>query len=376
MKIGILSLNPGHNYGGILQSYALKTVLERMGHDVQVIKREPQFPSFFSLLKIPRYIVRILRKLFLKSSVPVFAEYQHKQDYFKIMQHTWGFCTKYLNPKRIKTFMDVSPNEFDAFVVGSDQVWRPIYFENQYKEGIENAFLSFTHSWKVKRIAYAPSFGVEEWEYTSEQTQRCAMFLSHFDTLSVREESGIKLCRKYFNREDAVQLCDPTMLLQREDYERIIPPNTPLSKGSLFVYCLDKNEELDTLVANIAIEKKLVPFKFTVNTSNEFAIEERIMPPVESWLHAFRVAEFVITDSFHACVFSLIFHKPFLVIGNCTRGMTRFETLLCTFGQSERLLSCAKDYNQNYTYPSFDDTDEILAHLRQKANEFLKDSLK
>lgn len=375
MKIGILSLNPGHNYGGMLQSYALKSVLERMGHKVKVVMRDQQFAPSFSLRNVPRYVVRLLRKLFKGSQVPIFAEYRYKQEHLRITHHTWGFCTKYLNLKRIKTFMDIHPKEFDAFVVGSDQVWRPIYFEKQYKSGVENAYLSFTHSWDVMRIAYAPSFGVEEWEYTPEQTQRCSMFLSHFDAVSVREESGVTLCREILNRTDAVQLCDPTMLLLREDYERLITPDTPPSKGNLLVYCLDKSEELDTLVSRISKEKNLTPFNTNVKAGKDITIEERIMPSVESWLRAFQDAEFVITDSFHACVFSLIFHKPFLVFGNKERGMSRFETLLTTFGQTDRLLFRSDDYSENKTYSSFDHIDEVFANLRQKAIQFLNDSL-
>lgn len=369
MKIGILSLNPGHNYGGILQSYALQTILERMGHEVKVFCRKRQLQPSFSLRNIPRYCVRLFRNIFYISDVPVFAEYKYNKR-----QKGLFYCCK-LNLRNIASFKDVQPKEFDAFVVGSDQVWRPRYFEHQFSTSIENAFLAFAHSWNIKRVAYAPSFGVDEWEYTPEQTQRCGMFLSHFDALSVREKSGIALCREHLGRKDAVQLCDPTMLLKREDYEKLITPQTPPSRGNLLVYCLDKSEELDKLVSRISKEKNLVPFNTLAKTTPDATYEERQMPTVESWLRAFKDAEFVITDSFHACVFSLIFKKPFLVIGNLNRGMSRFESLLATFGQEERLLRNAADYNDEHSYPSFDNVDTVFAELRSKSFNFIKESL-
>lgn len=370
MKIGILSLNPGHNYGGILQSYALQTMLERMGHEVKVLCRKPKLPPSFLFRNIPRYCVRFLRNIFRMSDVPVFAEYQYNKRHNALF-----YCSK-LNLRDFDTFDDIQPSDFDAFVVGSDQVWRPMYFEHQFASNIENAYLSFALSWNVKRVAYAPSFGVEEWEYSLEQSQRCGMFLAHFDALSVREESGIALCREHLGRNDAVLLCDPTMLLKREDYESLVTSATPPSRGNLFVYCLDDSEELNTLVTRISKEKALIPFDTMPKTTPDATYEERQMPTVESWLRAFMDAELVITDSFHACVFSLIFKKPFLVIGNASRGMSRFETLLATFGQEARLLRRADDYDVKRVYPSFDNVDAVFERLRKQSLQFLNNALK
>ena len=82
-------------------------------------------------------------------------------------------------------------------MVGSDQVWRPMYYPTK----IENAYLDFARDWNVKRMAYAASFGTSDWEYTAGQTRRCRELLRKFDVVSVREESAVGLCRKFFGGE-------------------------------------------------------------------------------------------------------------------------------------------------------------------------------
>ena len=271
----------------------------------------------------------------------------------------------------VSKLSDIDSKEYDAFIVGSDQVWRPRYFENQYLENISNAYLLFSQSWDIKRVAYAPSFGVDNWEYTSEQTSECAKLLFRFDSVSVREISGIELCRKFLGRDDAIQVCDPTLLLTRQDYELLISTQRKVTKKHLLVYCLDESEELNLMVNRISKEKQIEPYYINTKSTNTVL---QAKPSVETWLQAFRDAEFVITDSFHACVFSLIFKKEFLVFGNETRGMSRFETLLSEFGQTSRLIYRSSDYIRD-GYPSLDNLDGVFEQLRTRAFKFLEDAL-
>lgn len=366
MKIGILSLNPGHNYGGILQSYALMTILERMGHEVRVISRI-RYMTVWSPKMFLKYAVRAFRRLILRQPFGIFYEKGQNDWINKTYGKMLAFCKKKLHLRLVKSFAEVKETEFDAIVVGSDQVWRPKYFKSQYQATVADAYLKFAVSWNIKRVAYAPSFGVDDWEYTPEETRECAYLLQKFDAISVRELSAVRICKKHLNA-DVINLCDPTMLLSKENYETLVDVSTPKSKGNLLVYCLDQSEELDRLVCKISKDKHLTPF------STNAALECQ-KGSVEAWIRGFMDAEFVITDSFHACVFSLIFHKPFIVFGNQNRGMSRFETLLSTFGQSERLLFQADEYSEEKKYPTYEHVDEVFFQLRQKANKFLNDSL-
>lgn len=373
MKIGILTLPLHTNYGGILQAYALQTVLERMGHEVVVfdIKRKYTLP----LWKVPlTYIKRIIKKYIYKNNnIRIFEEQYQQKTYPIISQHTQKFIDKHIHLYEVDSLNDVKEKEFDTIIVGSDQVWRPKYFSSLFKTRIEDAFLNFTKDWKIKRIAYAASFGTDEWEYTSVQTEKCGELLKVFEAVSVREESGIKLCKEHFDKE-VEHVLDPTMLLTKEDYIKLFESaNTPKSPGTLLNYILDETPEKKEMICKIAKEKKLIPFKVNSKIENPYApLEERIQPPIEQWLRGFYDAEFVVTDSFHACVFSILFNKPFVVIGNKERGMARFDSLLNMFGLEDRLIRENDILPENNAYI---DMNNFLSSKQDKALTFLSSIL-
>ncbi|MBQ8543631.1 MAG: polysaccharide pyruvyl transferase family protein [Alistipes sp.] len=336
MKIGILTLPLHTNYGGILQAYALQTILERMGHDVVVFDTPNKIPIFTWKLPI-KFVKRCFCKFILQKPTKIFYEQWYNKTYPVISQYTQQFIDGYINRLEVNSFKCLRSNQFDVFVVGSDQVWRPIYFSRMFSTKIENAFLDFAKKWDVTRISYAASFGTEGWEYREEQTKKCGELLQLFDFVSVREESGVHLCKKMFN-VDAYHVLDPTMLLESKDYFALIRrANSPKSLGNMLCYILDSTEEKVDIINQIAKERNLVPFR--VNCEDvHMDSPKRIQPPVESWLRGFYDAKFVVTDSFHACVFSILFKKPFIVIGNKKRGMARFKSLLAMFGLQNRLI--------------------------------------
>lgn len=368
MKIGILTLRLSTNYGGILQAYALQTVLERMGHEAYLIE-EKQKTLHLPLWKAPlSYGKRILKNI---TGHPCSIFYEEKanreiRNLPIISQYTSKFIDKYIKRRIIENFSEITENDYDAIIVGSDQIWRPRYFQH-----IERAYLDFTESWHIKRVAYAASFGTDEWEYTIKQTKKCAYMLQKFDAVSVREESGVDLCLNHFNVK-ATHVLDPTMLLDVKDYIKLFETaGTPKSSGTLLVYILDESPEKAALIEKIANKRCLVPFKVNSKVDNLNApLQKRIQPPVEQWIRGFYDAEFIVTDSFHACVFSILFNKPFVAIGNVDRGMSRFQSLLGIFGLENRLIDI------NYSCDSIEDilwkdVNVLLDHNRKKSMIFL-----
>lgn len=340
MRIGILTLPLHTNYGGILQAYALQTVLERMGHDVCLIEKR-RTPAQLPLWKIPwAYGKRIVKNI-IGHPFPIFYEQKINREDPIIKQNTDLFIHKYIKRRIIDDFSEIREHDYNAIIVGSDQIWRPIYFDN--KTG--RTYLDFTKDWKIKRIAYAASFGTDKWEYSFRQTRQCKRLIQHFDAVSMREDSGVDLCRKHFGVE-AQHVLDPTMLLNKEDYIRLFEKaNVPKSKGNMLCYILDETQKRTYLVNKIAAAKGLIPFRVNSKEGNINApLQERIQPPVEQWLRGFYDAEFVVTDSFHTCAFSILFNKPFLAIGNASRGMSRFNSLLSMFGLEKQLTS-GKSYD-------------------------------
>ena len=328
MRIGILTLPLHTNYGGILQAYALQTVLERMGHDVCVIDKRRK-PLRLPLWKAPLvYGKRVLKNL-AGHSFPIFYEQKVNREENIVRQNTDKFINRYVKRYIIDDFSELKESDFDAIIVGSDQIWRPKFF----KDRIEDAYLKFAEGWNIKRIAYAASFGTDEWEYSVAQTKECARLLKLFDAVSVREASGVDLCREHFGVESR-HVLDPTMLLSMEDYVRLFEAaHTPKSPGTLLCYILDETTEKAALVENIAKERGLAPFRINSKVEDRIApVAERIQPSVEQWLRGFYDAEFVVTDSFHACVFSILFNKCFVAVGNDERGQARFTSLFNMFG--------------------------------------------
>lgn len=371
MKIGILSLVLHTNYGGILQSYALQTVLERLGHEVYVFNREQQYDKTRWKYIPKRFVKRIIGR-----DVVIFQEARYKKEAPMICQHIWNFRKKYIHEYIIKSFDDIKKMNLDAIIVGSDQVWRPCYFKSQWNVGIENAFLSFTRDWNIKRVAYAASFGVNDWEFSDQETQLVAEAAKLFSAISVREDSGIKLLKEKLNL-DSIQVLDPTLLLSRDDYVKLIEKaDIGKSSGNLLTYILNPSSKKTTFINEVAKAKGLIPFSVNNSHVKQTApVEQRIMPPIEKWLQGFNDAKLVITDSFHACVFSIIFNTPFIVLGNHERGNARFESLLNMFDLKDRLANIGDDIS-SLGEIDYSVVDKIYDTLKEESESFLFNALK
>ena len=343
MKIGIITLPLWTNYGGILQAYALQTILERMGHEVVEIEQKVEYKrACLPFYKAPIVILKriILRYILHKKNIRVFAESYFNEQILpnieKTIQHTQRFVNEHIHRTYVKTFCEVEELGLDGIIVGSDQIWRPLYI----KQNLPNAFLSFAKEWNVKRISYAASFGAETWEYTPEQTSECADLLKLFDAVSVREENGVAFCNNYLGCIDAVQVLDPTLLLQKEDYLSLLKETDCKKRGNMMVYILDKDPEITYYIETFATAHGYKPFYTNSSIENcDAPLEDRIQPPLEEWLQGFREADIIMTDSFHACVFSIIFTKPFLVIKNEKRGLARIMSLLRPLGLTDRIIN-------------------------------------
>ena len=371
MRIGIITLPLDTNYGGILQAYALQKVLTNLGHETLTIDDSPIF-------KIPlktKYFV-YLKRAFLRYIIRKRIAVMPERIWGIRMQHVNIFIKKHIKRLIAPNIENIKEDDFDCFVVGSDQIWRHIY--NRRWPRTQNAFLAFAESWNVKRIAYAASFGTDKWEYSQEDTFACAKLAKKFNAISVRESSAVNICKEKLGVE-ACHLIDPTMLLEVEEYISLFQEQgTPKSTGNLMCYILDSNDDTSQIINDIARYKNLVPFYTNSRTEdNNAPIEERIQPPVETWLRGFYDAEFVVTDSFHACVFSILFKKPFVVYGNNDRGMARFTSLLQMFGLTDRLVETKEEAKEIATKAiNWNNVHELLQKHRKKAFEFLYIHLK
>src|SRR5690554_927064 len=376
MKIGILTQPLHNNYGGLLQAYALKETIESLGHEVIIINRRVKESSEI------RRCASILKNKILgnKLSPSILLS---KSDKKTISQNTIAFREKYIpnlsklitNDREMKSLNTLG---FDGYIVGSDQSWRP-----KYSPSIQNYFLDFAQNeTNLKRLTYSVSFGVSNWEFTQLDTKACASLVKKFDAISVREDSGIELVKNYLDCE-ATHLVDPTMLLNKADYTKITEnEKVEKSEGTLKVYVLDRTQEkmdfFSSLEAKLGLKQfQIMPDK-RLNLDKVTDIKDLIYPHPAKWLKGFQDAEFVITDSFHGTVFSILYNKPFIALGNERRGMSRFTSLLKMFGLQDRLvLDLKADGAMELLEQTVDwqQVNEILRREREKAMNFLKDNL-
>ena len=359
MRIGILTLPLHTNYGGILQAYALQTVLERRGQEVEIIDGiKFKTRGFRPLIKY--WIAKILVPLKLWKILDIFKMSIYAKTYY-----TNQFIKKYIHVKQFQNIDSLTEQAVDAIVVGSDQVWRAEFFG---EKKFDKAFLSFTKGWKIKRIAYAASFGSDEWEVGPEMTSKCKEAVSHFDAVSVREKSGIIICKNKLNVK-AVQLIDPTLLLKSDDYDALLANRKAEYIPFIMSYIIDSDDTKSEICCKLStiLNMPIVSANSRVeDTSGQnFSLAEQIQPPVEDWLNKIRNADFVITDSFHACLFSIVYQKQFYVTGNQYRGMARFQSILEMLGLQDRLIYDLNmiDCNNRIDYS------KVNSILKNKINE-------
>lgn len=209
--------------------------------------------------------------------------------------------------------------KFDAYVVGSDQVWR---FGMTRSIGLENYFLKFTREKHVKRIAYAVSMGTDE-SYSPKQVKTLASLYKNFDAVSVREYSASRLLESYgWNVPQPIWVLDPTMLLLPSDYWKLVENAETvedITSGKIFCYVLDMNS---------AVDKKIREYEQSMGMSSVIiSLKDAAIVSIEQWLRNLLDCSFVITDSYHGTVFSILFNKPFLFVGNEKRGNARVDSL-------------------------------------------------
>lgn len=375
MKIAILTQPLLDNYGGLLQAYALKETLKTLGHNPIIVNRQHS-----SVNPIRRELSELKNKLLLRPArLNRYLNYNQKA---LISERTLSFRTKYIPElseliTTTKGMKSLLAQNIDAFIVGSDQCWRP-----RYSPCITNYFLDFIKEQKkIKRIAYAASFGTAEWEFNKQQTKECKDLLSLFDAISIREDDGVTLVKNYFGRNDAIHVLDPTMLLDIKIYNTIIEnEKKDKVKGNLKVYVLDKTPEKEIFIQQTASRLKLTPFEVMpeLRLKRDIVSNENIKhfqyPCPSQWLKGFQDAEFVITDSFHGTVFSILYNKPFISLGNKNRGMSRFTSLLKMFNLENRLvLELDEKITSQLQYQEINwkDVNNTLKKERIKALNFL-----
>lgn len=356
-KVGLLTLPLSDNFGGMLQIIALYKVLEQEGFDVTLIDKQ----NLRSPLK------GLLASLF--EVLPMQNYRGHRGRHLARNRH--AAVLRDLMPKRTRKVksgreieVELSRLGVDTVVVGSDQVWR---FEYQGDGEELNYFLDFGGP-NLRRIAYAASFGHGRWTYPG-LTVAVTSCLKRFDRISVRENTGLEILKGNFGISDAVLTSDPTVLLPRSFYEELSRNEKP--QPGIMCYAIDRSDTVNRLIDDI--ERHLGQQGQTI----------RISPydnntSIGAWLRRFRDADYVVTDSFHGVVFSILFEREFLVVPNRSRGLDRFLTVLKQVDLEDRMVHEIKptEVAQKLAVPiDYSRVRQRLELIRRDSLKFLRESL-
>lgn len=364
MKVGILTLLPlNSNYGGILQAWALQKFISDLGYDV-IIFNTPQVGTLSFKEKLFRYPLRVYKRYVLGQKIIVNFESKFVHNRKKIIP----FVENKILTKIINRVVDINPQEYDYIIFGSDQVWRALYWCRTFPN-ISDAFGAFVQDTsKTKLISYAASFGKDNIEeYPQEKLSEISLLLKRFRGISVREKSGVDICNRHFD-VNAKWVMDPTMLHSIDVYEDVCK-EIPIKNKFIASYFLEESE------LSKKIEEKILGNyngSYDKIKSNVLKAEVR---GIEDWLATFRDAEFIMTDSFHGSVFSIIFGKPFIVLDNPNRGTGRIKSLLQLFNIENHFIESVESLDDISSYCHKEKTSQILTNIRYESSSWLQNSL-
>ena len=350
---GIIGLWFGRNYGSMATYYALHQTVTKMGYSVEMIENP------------------------LKPDHEMIPDKSHPYHIAKVFYN--------ISEKKKLNRMHELNKECRGFIVGSDQLWN-IGLSRPYKQMY---YLGFADD-SVKKISYGTSFG-KDYKGTDEERKISSANLRRFDGVSVRDRLSLDICKNTFGVENAVEVCDPTFLCDREDYDKLSDmAHIEENEKYILAYILDPDAEIGERLEQLSVDRDIKvivmldePPKNWESNKEHLGLTGRGNVEVKKdvdlceWIWYYQNAESVFTDSFHGTIFSIIFKKPFITLMNVKRGAERFLSLLEPIGLSCRLFEtpdCIGKYDLLESC-DYDTVDEKLDKIKKDSYHWLKEVL-
>lgn len=361
MKVDIITLHRAQNYGSVLQAFALQKKIEELGHEVFVVDYYPERYTNKGLLKrLKAKSPKFKNPLFLfAAKLLIYPSYIRKGIQFNKFMHYLNlqgpaFAT---NEEGIGMFTDA-----DAYCAGSDQIWN-----SYWNEGIEKAlYLDFVPKGKLC-FSYAASIGLEE--IPVKEIQETKHLLDKFEFLSLREDKGVEIV-KNLGRNDAVQSLDPTLLLTKEEWDCYVDKKCQ-GNDYVLTYNLHHDTKIDKYAQAIASKYHIQIRNISYNWHDVIRHGHLDWcPTVEGFLGLIKNAKFVVADSFHATVFSIIFEKPFVVI-TPEVASSRLSSLLDMFGLEEHNINSFSSIEQIEKTIDYIKVKKIIAEKQAESIAYL-----
>lgn len=366
MRIGILTFHKAHNFGAVLQCYATQEALKSMGFTVEVIDYQPKYLiSPYKIFNIKRFktkkpllLVRriIVEILLLKDRIARYNNFERFiNDRLQLSKPIIG---------------NNIPSNYDAYVLGSDQIWNPI-ITNGFDKVFFGAFPKDSPDTPV--ISYAASMETTSLNEADKKYYTSA--LNNFTAISVRESQLAELLAPITPKPIECVL-DPSLLVSRSIWDKLCTPN---QYGKyILIYQVRRTNNIYRIAHQIAKERNCkvieIPAFLQYKRKSKRQAEEYKEYAPEQFISMIRNAECIVTSSFHGTSFSIIFNKPFYTIEIGDNADTRSKSLLTSLNLLERMIP--QDGNITFTPIDFTEANQKLNSLRISSMEFLKKSLK
>lgn len=366
MKIAIITITDGENYGNRLQNYALQQVLTSLGHEVETIRRLT-IRDLEGISKWMMYAYNV--KCLLTHTDAKSARLDRKRNFKR-------FNKKYVRFSKYKVRDNVAPKElakqYDYFVCGSDQIWNPLI--KIAIDDIDNGFAKFAET--SQRISYAASFGISD--LPKEYVDRYRELLCGMKAISVREKSGVEIVKKVSGR-DAQLVLDPTLMLSKEQWIAIEKrPNWCTDKKYILTYFLGgRNDNVNAFLQEKRKQGfEIINLDFEYIESNKIENEQYFSTGPDEFIYLIHHCEMFLTDSFHGTVFSILFEKNFQVYDRkAVEAGNNMGTRISSLLQMFHLEKCIRNVNEKVQEPicEFKHIEQILRSERRKSYDFLKE---
>lgn len=364
-KVGIITFHNAHNWGASLQLYALKRYLEESGYQVKVINyRNTEIESnYLKKRKIKCKIKNpktLLKYIFLWME-EIYSRKQYNQKWNKF-NHFINDITD--NEKVIEDIKEIENMDVDYFVFGSDQIWN-----HSLTNGFDGVYFGDFKT-NAKKISYAASLGFKE--LPEKEEEEFKKLLQNFNAISVREEA-LKDYIKKISNQDVTKVLDPTLLLNKEKYLKIAQ-KPDLKKKYLLLYTLVDNKKLIQISQYIAqkLGLEIVELRYS-KTLKKIGKKQIANIGPEEFLGLINGAEFIITNSFHGTVFSILFHKKFYTIP-ISKVNSRIENLLEITKLEKRCIREIEEVDLE-TEIDYKQAEENLQKEKNQSINFLEKSL-
>lgn len=356
-KVGILTFHDAHNYGAVLQAYALKKYIKKLNDvQVQIINyHHYNIPDGF-----PKK--RKIDKLTLKNlSKHIYSSKDHNLRWNKFSSFIKDLIDNsdkvYTNEEELEKL------DIDVWICGSDQIWN-----TEITRGFNKGFfLDFNTN--GKKVSYAVSMGIPELE--EKYIDQFRESINNLDCISVRE-GQLKEYAEKFTDKKVHRTVDPTLLLDEDDYNELIKENF-IKEKYLLIYALGPDERLTQIAKKIASDKNLKIIEINDYKKRKYFCKQVSNAGPEEFLTLIKNAKFVVTNSFHGTIFSIVFEREFYTITRLNRN-SRMKNILSIAGIEDRLLKEATDV-ENVKPINYTNVKERINEEVEKSREFLKNAI-